>query len=82
MTPPQEHSFHPLPPTSTHFHILPRPTLPPASPTEAGLNMLRLWGGASCDAAPLYDACDALGLLVWQEFWITGKLTRGLSLRV
>jgi len=37
----------------------------------AGLNMLRCWGGAGCQGQALYEACDALGVLVWVEFWIT-----------
>jgi mannosylglycoprotein endo-beta-mannosidase len=38
----------------------------------AGLNMLRVWGGAAAEADEFYDACDAAGVLVWQDFWITG----------
>lgn len=37
-----------------------------------GLNMMRLWAGAACARAPFYEACDEAGILVWQEFWITG----------
>ena len=39
---------------------------------NAGLNMLRLWGGASCERGAFFDACDELGVLVWHDFWITG----------
>ena len=39
---------------------------------ECGLNMVRLWGGASIPLADFYEACDHYGLLVWQEWWITG----------
>ena len=39
---------------------------------ECGLNMIRLWGGASIPLADFYEACDHYGLLVWQEWWITG----------
>ncbi len=38
---------------------------------QAGLNMLRCWGGAGCQGQALYEACDALGVLLWVEFWIT-----------
>lgn len=37
-----------------------------------GLNMIRLWGGAGVTRKPFYDACDEAGILVWQEFCITG----------
>jgi mannosylglycoprotein endo-beta-mannosidase len=39
---------------------------------QARINMLRCWGGAGCQPRALYQACDAYGLLVWVEFWITG----------
>jgi len=38
----------------------------------ARMNMVRCWGGAGCQTPALYEACDALGILVWVEFWITG----------
>ena len=37
-----------------------------------GLNMIRLWGGAAATRKAFYDACDEAGILVWQEFCITG----------
>lgn len=36
------------------------------------LNMIRIWAGALAERPEFYDACDRHGLLVWQEFWITG----------
>ena len=33
-----------------------------------GCNLLRVWGGAVLERADFYDACDRLGLMVWQEF--------------
>ena len=39
---------------------------------QMGLNMIRLWGGAGATCKAFYDACDEAGILVWQEFCITG----------
>jgi mannosylglycoprotein endo-beta-mannosidase len=36
------------------------------------LNMIRIWGGTISERPEFYDACDELGLLVMQDFWITG----------
>jgi len=36
--------------------------------TEAGLNMLRIWGGGIFETQHLYNECDRLGILVTQDF--------------
>ncbi|MBQ0148979.1 MAG: glycoside hydrolase family 2 [Bacteroidales bacterium] len=39
---------------------------------QSGINLLRLWGGGIEESETFYRLCDELGLMVWQEFWMTG----------
>jgi mannosylglycoprotein endo-beta-mannosidase len=39
---------------------------------QAGLNLIRLWGGGIAESDYFFDRCDELGFLVWNEYWITG----------
>ncbi|KAG6541986.1 hypothetical protein Mapa_016623 [Marchantia paleacea] len=47
---------------------------------DMNMNMIRVWAGALAERPPFYDACDERGILVWQEFWITGDCNgRGVA---
>lgn len=35
---------------------------------EANMNMLRVWGGGIYEDHAFYDACDQMGVMVWQDF--------------
>ena len=35
---------------------------------DAGVNLIRVWGGGVIESEDFYDLCDRYGILVWQEF--------------
>ncbi|MBD5778177.1 glycoside hydrolase family 2 protein [Pelagicoccus sp. NFK12] len=38
------------------------------SSVEANMNMIRVWGGGKYERDDFYDACDELGICIWQDF--------------
>ncbi|XP_051144766.1 mannosylglycoprotein endo-beta-mannosidase isoform X2 [Andrographis paniculata] len=41
---------------------------------DMNFNMIRIWAGGIAERPDFYHYCDIYGLLVWQEFWITGDV--------
>ncbi|WP_207423127.1 glycoside hydrolase family 2 protein [Desertivirga brevis] len=39
---------------------------------DMNLNLIRIWGGALIERPEFYEACDKYGLLVFQDFWMSG----------
>jgi beta-mannosidase len=35
---------------------------------QANINALRVWGGGIYESPDFYDACDEIGIMVWQDF--------------
>ncbi len=39
---------------------------------DMNLNLIRVWGGGITERPEFYDACDKYGILVLQDFWMSG----------
>ena len=39
---------------------------------DMNLNLIRIWGGSLTERPEFYEACDKYGILVIQDFWISG----------
>ncbi len=45
------------------------------SARDAGIQILRIWGGGHLETDDFYDVCDELGIMVWQDFPIGNRET-------
>ena len=39
---------------------------------QSGVSLIRIWGGGIAESDYFIQLCDELGIMVWQEFWMTG----------
>jgi len=46
---------------------------------NANINMVRVWGGGLAETDDFYELADRYGLLIWQDFWITGDTNGGFK---
>ncbi|KAA0992716.1 glycoside hydrolase family 2 protein [Dyadobacter aurulentus] len=44
---------------------------------KMGVQLIRIWGGGLLESKHLYDICDELGIMVWQDFPIGNQDTPG-----
>lgn len=44
---------------------------------DAGMNMLRIWGGGIYEHDYFYELCDSLDIMVWQDFMFAGGMYPG-----
>ncbi|MCF0173410.1 MAG: glycoside hydrolase family 2 [Bacteroidales bacterium] len=39
---------------------------------QSGVNFIRFWGGGITESDYFFQLCDEFGLMIWEEFWMTG----------
>lgn len=39
---------------------------------QSGVNLLRIWGGGIAETDYWFQLADEMGIMIWQEFWMTG----------
>lgn len=39
---------------------------------NANVNLVRIWGGGLAETDNFYELADRYGMMVWQDFWVTG----------
>ncbi len=39
---------------------------------NANVNLVRIWGGGLGETDDFYEVADRYGMMVWQDFWVTG----------
>jgi len=39
---------------------------------NANVNLVRIWGGGIGETDDFYESADRYGMMVWQDFWVTG----------
>jgi beta-mannosidase len=64
-----------IPADALHGRITPEKTRALLqSAADAHMNMIRVWGGGRYEPDSFYEACDELGLMVWQDFMFACSL--------